>query len=303
MTITPTQPPAIVTITTTSDNQDGTIAEPGNTVTAVFTTDKAIVVNQSALSFITADNTAYDRIISTVPNATNQYISQLQVTSAMVEGRLRMSATLADDTGKKTDPIVRDIGVVISVPIVSPIDEPFVPPVPKHWRTSTSKALALLTQFSNVTQGSAQAKGMTNDQIVDDYRRSFPGIVGTFGIDGINTDFDFIFYDLYGICLQERPEVAADAVREGGIVIHPIASNRLVFDWVRLGFAYPEKKQRGAIGAFPAIGEVLECRRLVVAHKESWYQRTERRNHCFPGNTISTSNRQRTRLSPPLCDK
>ena len=82
--------------------------------------------------------------------------------------------------------------------------------------------------------------------------------MNSIGIDGIGEDFDFILYELYSICLEERPEIAVDAVRTG-IVIHPIANNRLVFDWVRLGFAYTEKKQRRAIAALPAVGAVLGC--------------------------------------------
>ena len=54
-----TAPPMAVSVSATSDNEDSTIAMPGNTVTLTITTDEPIVIRRSALSFITADNTAY----------------------------------------------------------------------------------------------------------------------------------------------------------------------------------------------------------------------------------------------------
>ena len=89
-----TAPPMVVSVSATSDNEDSARAEPGNTVTLTVTTDEPIVIGQSAVSFITADDATYDRIISTAPNATNQYTSQLQVTDAMAVGSLRVSIVL-----------------------------------------------------------------------------------------------------------------------------------------------------------------------------------------------------------------
>ena len=116
-----TAPPMVVSVSAISDNEDSARAEPGNTVTLTVTTDEPIVIGQSAVSFITADDATYDRIISTAPNATNQYTSQLQVTDAMAVGSLRVLIALADDSGNRTDPTVRDTGVAIASPIVDPV--------------------------------------------------------------------------------------------------------------------------------------------------------------------------------------
>ena len=229
VTITPTEPPTIVTVTTTSDNQDGTVAEPGNTVTVVFETNKAIVVKRSTLSFLTADNTVHDRIISTVPNATNQYTSQLQVTDTMATGSLQVSIVLADDAGNSTSPIVRDIGVAVRVPVVPTIEQPF-------YTGQIGSAVAFL--LTGVSEG-ANTKLAKGDDVVIKFYRNLRIDPGEGGFDVV----DFILYDLYRIFREEQPEKMAEAIQEGGILLHPIVNNGLYFDWYYLAKKHPGKSK------------------------------------------------------------
>ena len=235
VTITPTEPPTIVTITTTADNQDGTRAEPNNTVTVVFETSKPIVVKRSTLSFITADNIAYDRIISAVPNATNQYTSQLQVTDTMAAGQLRLSIVLADADGNRTDPIVRDIGVAVSEPLPLVALDPSDLNRDKPYHLVNLASHRPRIELQNFSRGFIRiAQSRTDDQVLAYYR-----IEG--GLSFFDVHIDFILYDLYSIYLEEQPEKVAEAMQEGGIILHPIVKNGLLFDWLYLKYKYADK--------------------------------------------------------------
>ena len=111
-----TAPPLVVSVSATSDNEDSTIAMPGNTVTLTFTTDEPILIGRSALSFIKADNTAYLGNIRAAPNAVNQYTAQLQITNAMPVGVLRASFILEDASGNRTGAIVKETTLTIVPP-------------------------------------------------------------------------------------------------------------------------------------------------------------------------------------------
>ncbi len=261
-------PPTIIALSAVSDNADSAQAVAGDMVTLSFTTNKPIVLQRSRLTFMTADGT-YDRVIQAAAGAANRYTSQLRITDAMAVGAIRASITLTDADGNTSGAIVKNTTVTISKPIITPPPlEPVVHADPKHWRFNTDITFRWLVQYSNQTHGIAQTQGLSNDEILDDYRAGLPGFLNSIGIDGIGTDFDFIFYELYSICLEERPEIAADAVNTG-IVIHPIANNRIVFDWTRLGFAYPEKSKEERLLLF---------RRLVrfwgFEDPEDWWWRT-----------------------------
>ena len=95
-------------------------------MTVVFTTDKPIAPRRSTLSFITADNTAYNRTINAMPSTVNQYTAQLQVTDAMPAGPVQVSLALEDANGNRSDTIVRDTPVAIALP-VPPVIDPTVP--------------------------------------------------------------------------------------------------------------------------------------------------------------------------------
>ena len=264
VTITPTESPTIVTITTTFDNQDGTIAEPSNTVTVVFTTNKPIVVGQSTLSFITADNTPHDRIISTVPNATNQYTAQLPVTDTMAAGNLRVSVVLADTDGSRTTPIIKDTGVAVRVPVVPTIEEPF-------YTGAIGNSVALLLTGASETANTILAR-QGSDAVIRFYRN--------LRIDPDEGGFDvvdFILYDLYRIFLEEQPEKMAEAIREGGIIIHPIVQNNMYFDWHYLEEKYPGK----------SVEELLVLYRQLVRfwgkkiNRFKWYISVPPENRIF----------------------
>ena len=234
-----TAPPSITAFTATSSNTDTTKAVAGDTVTLTFTTNKPIVTQQSQITFTTTDGT-HNSTIRTVTNATNRYTAHLQITNTMAAGTLQATITLTD-TDNTSVTITRNTTVTISEPVEPPL-QPVVHADPKHWRANTDITSRWLVQYSNQAHGLAQTQRFSDAEILDDYRAGLPGFLNSIGIDGIGEDFDFILYELYGICVEERPEIAADAERTG-IVIHPIANNRLVFDWVRLGFAYPEKSK------------------------------------------------------------
>ena len=237
VTITPTQLPTVVTVTATSDNQDSTRAEPGDTVSVVFTTDKAIIVKQSALSFITADNTAHDRIISTVSNTTNQYTSQLQVTDAMGTGQLRVSAILADADGSKTNPIVRDTGVIISEPLPLVALDPSDLNREKPYYLFDGAVLKPSIELQDFSRGFIRvARGKTDEEVLDWSRVEE-------SLSFFNVHIDFVLYDLYSIFLEEQPEKVAKAIQEGGIIIHPIIKNGLLFDWLYLKHKYANKSK------------------------------------------------------------
>ncbi len=220
-------PPTIIALSAVSDNADSVQAVAGNTVTLSFTTNKPIVPQQSRLTFTTADGT-YDRVIRITAGATNQYFSQLSITDATAVGALRASITLTDTDGKTSGAIVRDTTVTITKPPL----EPLVHPDPEFWDISSVRAGARLESLSEaMTFG---LEGRTDEQIIARYED------GLLGVDLLEPGLDFILYDLYSICLQERPDKAAEAVQEGGIIIHPLAKNGLVFDWMHLAYGYPD---------------------------------------------------------------
>ena len=111
-----TAPPIVTAVSATSDNEDTAIAVPGNTVTLTIATDEPIVIRRSALSFITADNTAYLSITRAAPNAANQYTAQLQITNAMPAGVLRASLILEDASGNRIGAIVKETTLSIVPP-------------------------------------------------------------------------------------------------------------------------------------------------------------------------------------------
>ena len=226
-----TAPPAITAFSAVSDNTDTTQAVAGDTVTLTFTTNKPIVSQQSQVTFITSDGT-HNSAIQIVTSATNQYTAQLRITDAMATGALRVSITLTD-TDNNSVTITRDTMVTISDPATTPPPlEPLVHPDQEFWLISRTNAAAYLQNLSDVM--ASVVEGYSDEQIIAWYEE------GLLNVDILDPGLDFILYDLYGICLQERPEKAAEAVREGGIIIHPLAKNGLVFDWMHLAYGYPD---------------------------------------------------------------
>ena len=244
VTITPTQLPTVVTVTATSDNQDSTTAEPGNTVAVVVTTNKPIVVGQSTLSFITADNTPHDRIISAVPNAINQYTAQLPVTDTMAAGQLRVSVVLADTDGNRTDLIVRDTGVAIGVPAPLVTLDPSDLNREKPYHLFDVAVLKPGVELQDFSRGFIQvARGKTDEEVLAWYRVEE-------GLNFFNVHIDFILYNLYSIYLEEHPDKVAEAIQEGGIIIHPIIKNGLLFDWLYLKYKYAGKSEEDLLTLF-----------------------------------------------------
>ena len=230
-------PPTIVAFSAVSDNADTTQAVAGNTVTLSFTTNKPIVPQRSQLTFTTADN-AYDRIIQAAAGAANRYFSQLRITDAMAAGTLRASITLTDADSKTSGAIVKDTTVTITKPPL----EPLVHPDPEFWDISSVRAGVRLESLSDVM--ASVAEGYSDEQIIAWYEE------GLLSVDLLEPGLDFILYDLYSICLQERPDKAAEAVQEGGIIIHPLAKNGLVFDWFHLAYGYPDKSKEDRLLLF-----------------------------------------------------
>ncbi len=272
-----TAPPTITTLSAVSDNTDTTEAMAGDTVTLTFSTNKPIVLQRSRVSFVPT-NGSHGRVIKAVAGATNRYTSDFLITEGMADGMLQVRVTLVDDDGNTSGVLVRDTGVTISQPapppvvdppVVEPTDdpplEPLVHPDQEFWDISRVRASLFLQQLSD---GMAFASaGLSEERIVAWYEE------GLLGVDFLGSGIDFILYDLYGICLQERPEIAAEALREGGIIIHPLSKNALVFDWLHLAHGYPDKSKDERLVLF---------RRLV----RFWGVDTAYRNRSINGHPI-----------------
>ena len=235
-------PPAIIALSAVSDNEDSAQATAGDTVTLTFTTNKPIVLQRSRVSFVPA-NGSHGRVISAVADSTNRYTADLRITDGMAAGMLQVRVTLVDDDGNTSGAVVRDTAVTIYQAITLPTEEPDLPetqpplepvvhPDQEFWEISKTKASFHLQSLSEVLASGLE--GYSEEQIIAHYKELL------LSVDILAPGLDFILYDLWGICLQERPEKAAEAVREGGIIIHPLAKNGLVFDWMHLAYAYPD---------------------------------------------------------------
>lgn len=247
-----TAPPTIAALSAVSDNSDTAQAAAGDTVTLTFTTNKPIVLKRSKLLFKPA-NGSHGRVTKAVTGADNRYTSEFRITNSMAAGILRASITLVDDDGNTSGAIVRDTGVTISQPVMPPIVEepaaderpplePLVHPDQEFWDRSRVRASLYLQQLSDGMAG--VAAGLSNEKIIAWYEE------GLLSVDLLDPGLEFILYDLYGICLQEQPEIAAEAVREGGIIIHPLAKNALVFDWLHLAHGYPDASKEERLVLF-----------------------------------------------------
>ena len=217
-----TTPPTMTAIIAVSDNADSAQAVAGDTVTLTFTTNEPIVLQQSSLTFVVANGT-HGRDIKAVADAVNQYTSQLRVTDAMAVGALRVSITLTDANANTSGAIVRDTTVTIAVDTT--IAETQARDKLRAWdEWVVSEILRVLSPPRNTAQA---VRGLVANSVFDT-------LTNEFGFEFEKT----VLIDLLNLILQEQPAMI-NQIKQQGLIIHPLSRNGIVYDYLRIQYAYP----------------------------------------------------------------
>lgn len=123
--------------------------------------------------------------------------------------------------------------------IIPPEDELFLPPsLESHTSPAERRALSRLSHYdqSVVNNGGSRENPFIVFLFSDSNDVSNPFITH------FNIRIEFVFNTLWNIYKTEQPALAAQ-LEPGGLIIHPISRNGLLYEWLRIRYEYPGSTQ------------------------------------------------------------